>query len=149
MSNLFKINNEVTDVALVSLLITLNRFYTLFWCFYCWLWTSKCRLGLVSKHWSCVFLLENPCFTFRERWRFHLKYFSITITHFTPMLYSILYPLRMSENHFWALKKWTIGLTWVYWRGTLTLYSWKTWHRYFPLPQDTMIPKYFRSLKKI
>ena len=23
----------------------LNRFHTLFWCFYCWLWTSKCRLG--------------------------------------------------------------------------------------------------------
>ena len=27
------------------LLSTLNRFHVLFWCFYCWLWTSKCRLG--------------------------------------------------------------------------------------------------------
>ena len=36
----------VSEVALVSLLLTLNRFHT-FWCFLCWLWTSKCRLGLV------------------------------------------------------------------------------------------------------
>ena len=31
---------------LVSLLLALNRFYTLFWCFHSLLWTSKCRLGL-------------------------------------------------------------------------------------------------------
>ena len=24
---------------------SLKRFHTLFWCFYCWLWTSKCFLG--------------------------------------------------------------------------------------------------------
>ena len=28
------------------LLLTLNRFHILFWCFYCWLWTSKYRLRL-------------------------------------------------------------------------------------------------------
>ena len=27
-----------------------NRFYTLFWCFCCWLWTSKCRLGIGQNH---------------------------------------------------------------------------------------------------
>ena len=32
-------------VVLVSLLLTLNRFRILFWCFHCWHWTSKCRLG--------------------------------------------------------------------------------------------------------
>ena len=32
-------------VAQVPLLITLNRFHTVFWCFHCWLWTRKCRLG--------------------------------------------------------------------------------------------------------
>ena len=26
-------------------MLTLNRFNTLFWCFRCWLWTSKCRVG--------------------------------------------------------------------------------------------------------
>ena len=31
----------------VSLLLTLNRFHTLFWCFHYWLWTSKCQLGFV------------------------------------------------------------------------------------------------------
>ena len=29
--------------VLVSLLLPLKWFYSLFWCFYCWLWTSKYR----------------------------------------------------------------------------------------------------------
>ena len=29
------------------LALTLNRFHTLFWCFHCWLWTNKCRLGIL------------------------------------------------------------------------------------------------------
>ena len=36
---------DVIDLILVSLLLTCNRFYTLFCCFHCWLWTSKCQLG--------------------------------------------------------------------------------------------------------
>ena len=39
---------------LVSLLSTLNRFHTLFWCFY---WTSKCPLG--SCHWSLSITPKN------------------------------------------------------------------------------------------
>ena len=35
----------VCDVVLVYLLLTSNRFHRLFWCFYCWLWTRKCRLA--------------------------------------------------------------------------------------------------------
>ena len=31
---------------LVSLLLTLNRFHILFWHYHCWLWTSKCQLGV-------------------------------------------------------------------------------------------------------
>ena len=34
------------DVFLVSLLLTLNRFYSVFCCFHCWLWISKCGLCL-------------------------------------------------------------------------------------------------------
>ena len=41
--NLFKVNNNATTT--MSLL--LNLFYTLFWCLQCWLWTSKCQLGLI------------------------------------------------------------------------------------------------------
>ena len=44
MRNLFKVNN--TDTR------TLNRFHTLFWCFYCWLWKSKCRLGKTMINFS-------------------------------------------------------------------------------------------------
>ena len=36
-------------LMLVSLLLTLNRLQTLFWCFHCWLWMSKCRQG---KDWK-------------------------------------------------------------------------------------------------
>ena len=39
------------DVVLLSLLLTLNRFHTLFWCFY-WFWTSKCRIG-IEAYKSC------------------------------------------------------------------------------------------------
>ena len=31
----------VNDIILVYLLLTLNRFHTLFWCFYCWLWANN------------------------------------------------------------------------------------------------------------
>ena len=40
----------LVDVILMSLLLTLNRFHTLLCCFYCWLWTSKCRLGKSKLH---------------------------------------------------------------------------------------------------
>ena len=36
------------DNVLVSLLLTLNRFHTFFWCFHNLLWTSKSRLGYIS-----------------------------------------------------------------------------------------------------
>ena len=49
MWNLFKVNNEETkttsfDIYLVFSLLTLNRSHTLFCWFYCWFWTSECRL---------------------------------------------------------------------------------------------------------
>ena len=40
--------NTVNDAVLVSLLLTLSRFYSLSWYFHCWLWKSKCQLGFVS-----------------------------------------------------------------------------------------------------
>ena len=64
MWKMFKVNNkgsriDVIDVVLVSWLLTLSRFYTLFWCFHCWLWICKCRLGraiTVNYHYSCRFI---------------------------------------------------------------------------------------------
>ena len=37
--NVFKVTTAV------SLMLTLNRFHTLFWCFHCWIWSSKFHLG--------------------------------------------------------------------------------------------------------
>ena len=47
---IYKVNNKDTrttsfDVFLVSFMLTLNRFYTLFWCFYC---------GLYWKHYFVI-----------------------------------------------------------------------------------------------
>ena len=47
--------NDANGVVLVSLMLTLNIFRTLFWCFYCQLWVGKCRLGLfVFAKWQNV-----------------------------------------------------------------------------------------------
>ena len=47
----FKFNRGNTiimrDIVLVSLLLNLNKFHTLFWCFHCWFGTSK---GCVCSH---------------------------------------------------------------------------------------------------
>ena len=47
---IFKICSNVTLKTLerghlVSLSLTMNWFHKLFWYFYCWLWTIKCRVG--------------------------------------------------------------------------------------------------------
>ena len=46
--NLFKVNNKdtrATSVMLHLLLLTLNLFHKLLWCFHCGVWTNKCHLG--------------------------------------------------------------------------------------------------------
>ena len=40
-----RLQNEVIDIVLVFLLLTLNRFHTLLWYFHYWLWPNKCWLG--------------------------------------------------------------------------------------------------------
>ena len=35
------LKRDSDDVVFVSLILTLNSIYTLFWCFHYWLWTSK------------------------------------------------------------------------------------------------------------
>ena len=49
--NVLKVKNKDTRTMsmtsfcdMVSLLLTLNRFYPSFWWFHCWVWTNKCRL---------------------------------------------------------------------------------------------------------
>ena len=48
------------EVIPVFLLLTLNRFHTLFWCYCCWLKISKCRRGQLSLavvSWSWLHLV--------------------------------------------------------------------------------------------
>ena len=39
--------NDFNNVVLLSLLLRLNLFHALLLWFHCWLWTSKCRLGIL------------------------------------------------------------------------------------------------------
>ena len=43
----------------MSLLLTLDRFHTLLWCFDCLLWTSKCRVGNCFQ-WGLVSHIVKP-----------------------------------------------------------------------------------------
>ena len=67
--NLFKVNH---DVVLVSLLLTLNKFHPLFWCFYCWLKTTKCQVGwwVTIGQWQ---LLLSRIFFFNLDFMIHYK----------------------------------------------------------------------------
>ena len=52
LKNLLKFNNK--DTRMMSLmsfwyLVYFEQISRLFWCFYCWLWTRKCRLGCVLE----------------------------------------------------------------------------------------------------
>ena len=64
----FKVNNKDTIMTLLKslwrlYLLTLNRFYLLFWCFRSWLWTSKSRLRRKGKIELMFVILQN--FTFK------------------------------------------------------------------------------------
>ena len=47
-----KQQNDVNEVVLVFLLLTLNIFHTFSKCFYCWFWTSKCYQGKLCSRLS-------------------------------------------------------------------------------------------------
>ena len=66
--NLFKVNNDkhqddISDVVLMCLLLTLNRVCTFFWYFHYWLWTTECRMGMALEYtvslWTRVHRFEN------------------------------------------------------------------------------------------
>ena len=46
--------------------LTLNRFHTLFWCFHCWLWLSKCRLGSGNTFRNLSYIYD--CFRENNSW---------------------------------------------------------------------------------
>ena len=67
---LLKVNNGNTRTtsatALLSLLLSLNRFYTLICCFHCWLWTSKCWLGSIVWFFGVIFYFAVFLFLMKE-----------------------------------------------------------------------------------
>ena len=87
--------NFTTDVVLLSLLLTLNQFHTLFWYFRCWFWTIKCRLSYVSikndftlKNWLSDDIISAV---------YIIQYFWKTVDHvFRPI--QALMPFRWGEG---------------------------------------------------
>ena len=61
-SDAFRWYGKRPDVFLVSLLLTLNIFHTLFYCFYCYFWAGKCRLGYIS-----IFFCYSAVTTTKQR----------------------------------------------------------------------------------
>ena len=69
-------------VSFWCLLLTWDRFHTLFWRLYCWLWTNKCRLSIfipiyskeneieLQKRYINNILLELQCFLNNNKWDF-------------------------------------------------------------------------------
>ena len=87
--NLFKVNsknaNDVIDVVMVFSLLTLNKFYIIFWCLYNWLWTGKHRLGIdifkfyvnLSRR-TCMVFLKFSTWFFLHQKNFLLFLFFLT-----------------------------------------------------------------------
>ena len=84
-SSQWKHQNNI-HVIMMSLLLTLNRFPTLFWCFHCWLWTKKCLWDHLFPRTSAVHSLDhdsnsvqarscltwyNPVLLFDTPWKHH------------------------------------------------------------------------------
>ena len=61
---MFKVNNvnartiDVIGVVLMSSFLMLSMFPTLPWCFCCWLWTSKLRLGCLKERFLLVIIFS-------------------------------------------------------------------------------------------
>ena len=87
--------NFTTDVVLLSLLLTLNQFHTLFWYFRCWFWTIKCRLSYVSI--KNDFTLKNWLSNDIISAVYIIQYFWKTVDHvFRPI--QALMPFRWGEG---------------------------------------------------
>ena len=54
-----KLTTKTPEQHLVLLLITLNIFRTLYYCYYCWVWTNKCQLGLRNYSFSQLVCFQN------------------------------------------------------------------------------------------
>ena len=76
--------------------ITLNRFHTLFWCFHCWLWTSKCRLGSSQKVSS-----RN----FEVQWIFFLSNI-LTLTFSSPSISESCIEIKINLNFYFHGSLW-------------------------------------------
>ena len=80
-------------MVLVSLLLTLNIFHTLFKCFHRWLWTSKWRQGKTIWSKQISFKrnnLQNPEVIFYLKWQEYLIDIALIIPISTNIIPTIL-----------------------------------------------------------
>ena len=57
--HLFKINNgntrSIFEICLKLPIVNFEQISHISWCFYCWIWTSKCRLGTIKS--TIIFII--------------------------------------------------------------------------------------------
>ena len=95
--------------------VNLNRFHSLFWCFYCWLWTSKCRPGEIGKYCrNAIEIISQKVQIHAKRSRKKLscqRYFAISICSnfgqwFLRILASWLEPMVFRNLNFLGVWDW-------------------------------------------
>ena len=80
--SVFIVNSEeISNIVLMFPLLTLKKFQTLFSCFHCWLWTSKCELRVDQLCWMCEMILhlDRFCITTSSQRGLVVKIFSFNI----------------------------------------------------------------------
>ena len=78
----------------MSLLLTLNRFHTLFWCFHCWPWINKCYLVSNILPFFFNFFSHNSPKSFVN----HSKSLLIKCLRFRIMIYNTFKNTVISPN---------------------------------------------------
>ena len=121
------LSNDVTDVILLSLLLILKRFHTLFKCFHCPLWTGKYRLGgcwlkikfTHTKMISCVrkivlnFVLAKLIWTTPKRWYVLtnvVPFWAVTVETFLMFLWNWRSFFKNNQNNL-HFEDWIISCT--------------------------------------
>ena len=92
-----KTSKNVLNVVLISLLIKFTRIYTLFWCYYCGLWTGKCPL-------RCETIPET---FIKVSWKFSVKLIVQTNTTWHNIVRLVFDPWMMTIYSIWN-SRWQI-----------------------------------------
>ena len=89
---------HVNDVVVLPVLITLNRFHTVFWCFYWWIWT-----GIYPMGYGCQPIHMNVLFYNK------IKFSNVLILIWSAKTRCFKLQYMVKAFIKWYLFEWTVG----------------------------------------